>query len=54
MCFGVKCLIYVLYDGESEPVEAHPDYIRCVVVHPVSPYVLSSSDDMTIKLVGLG
>ncbi len=30
--------------------EAHTDYIRCVVVHPVQPYVLSSSDDMTIKL----
>ena len=30
--------------------EAHPDYIRAIVVHPVSPYVLSSSDDMTIKL----
>jgi|TARA_B110000091_G_scaffold210169_1_gene252587 coatomer subunit beta' len=30
--------------------EAHTDYIRCVEVHPSLPYVLSSSDDMSIKL----
>ena len=30
--------------------EAHSDYIRCVAVHPTLPYVLSSSDDMLIKL----
>ncbi|KAA3489303.1 coatomer subunit beta'-2-like [Gossypium australe] len=30
--------------------EAHTDYIRCVTVHPTLPYVLSSSDDMLIKL----
>nr|GFD19554.1 coatomer subunit beta'-2-like [Tanacetum cinerariifolium] len=30
--------------------EAHNDYIRCVAVHPTLPYVLSSSDDMLIKL----
>lgn len=30
--------------------EAHTDYIRCVSVHPTLPYVLSSSDDMLIKL----
>ena len=30
--------------------EAHTDYIRCVAVHPNLPYVLSSSDDMLIKL----
>jgi len=30
--------------------EAHSDYIRCIAVHPTQPYVLSSSDDMTIKL----
>ncbi|KAL8153116.1 hypothetical protein V2J09_010876 [Rumex salicifolius] len=30
--------------------EAHADYIRCVAVHPTLPYVLSSSDDMLIKL----
>ena len=31
-------------------VEAHSDYIRCIAVHPTQPYILSSSDDMTIKL----
>ena len=30
--------------------EAHTDYIRCVAVHPSLPYLLSSSDDMLIKL----
>ncbi|CAH8358262.1 unnamed protein product [Eruca vesicaria subsp. sativa] len=30
--------------------KAHSDYIRCVAVHPTLPYVLSSSDDMLIKL----
>lgn len=30
--------------------EAHSDYIRCVAVHPTLPCILSSSDDMTIKL----
>ncbi|PWZ52757.1 Coatomer subunit beta'-1 [Zea mays] len=30
--------------------EAHTDYIRCVAVHTTLPYVLSSSDDMLIKL----
>ncbi|EFA80543.1 WD40 repeat-containing protein [Heterostelium album PN500] len=31
-------------------IEAHGDYIRCIVVHPTQPYVLTSSDDMSIKL----
>ena len=30
--------------------EAHTDYIRYVEVHPNRPFVLSSSDDMSIKL----
>lgn len=30
--------------------EAHTDYIRSVAVHPTLPLVLSSSDDMSIKL----
>ncbi len=30
--------------------EAHSDYIRSIAVHPTQPYMLSSSDDMTIKL----
>jgi len=30
--------------------EAHTDYIRCVEVHPTLPYILSSSDDMSVKL----
>jgi coatomer subunit beta' len=30
--------------------EAHQDYIRSLAIHPTLPYVLSASDDMTIKL----
>jgi coatomer subunit beta' len=30
--------------------EAHSDYIRALAVHPTQPFVLSSSDDMLIKL----
>lgn len=30
--------------------EAHPDYIRAIVVHPTQPFILTASDDMTIKL----
>ena len=30
--------------------EAHTDYIRSIAVHPTQPLLLSSSDDMTIKL----
>lgn len=29
--------------------EAHPDYIRCLVVHPTLSIVLTSCDDMTNK-----
>jgi len=30
--------------------EAHADYIRSIAVHPTQPFVLTSSDDMVIKL----
>lgn len=30
--------------------EAHPDYIRTLAVHPTQPILLSSGDDMTIKM----
>ena len=30
--------------------EAHQDYIRSMAVHPTLPYLLTASDDMTIKL----
>jgi coatomer subunit beta' len=29
--------------------EAHPDYIRCLAVHPTAGIVLTGNDDMTIK-----
>ncbi|KAJ2962985.1 hypothetical protein NQZ79_g1994 [Umbelopsis isabellina] len=30
--------------------EGHPDYIRCLAVHPSQSLILSGSDDMTIRL----
>ena len=30
--------------------EAHSDYLRCLAAHPTQPYLISSSDDMSIKL----
>ena len=40
------------YDTMEKVIEfeAHQDYIRSVAVHPTLPYLLSASDDMTIKL----
>ncbi|CAI8053736.1 Coatomer subunit beta' [Geodia barretti] len=35
---------------KSHSFEAHTDYIRSIVVHPTHPYILTSSDDMSIKL----
>lgn len=35
---------------EVKKWEAHLDYIRAIAVHPTQSYVLSGSDDMTIKL----
>jgi len=29
--------------------EAHPDYIRCLTVHPTASIVFTGSDDMSIK-----
>ena len=34
----------------KEIKEAHSDYIRCIEIHPSRPFMLSSSDDMLIKL----
>lgn len=43
--------VYNYNTGEKiTQFEAHPDYIRSIAVHPTRPYVLTSSDDATIKL----
>lgn len=43
--------VYNYNTGEKvAQFEAHPDYIRSIAVHPSRPYVLTSSDDYTIKL----
>jgi WD40 repeat protein len=31
-------------------LEAHSDYVRAISVHPTHPYILSSSDDYTIRM----
>ena len=31
-------------------INAHADYIRAVIVHPQKPFVISCSDDLTIKV----
>ena len=30
--------------------EGHVDYIRSIAVHPTLPYILTCSDDMSVKL----
>jgi len=35
---------------QVKEITAHGDYIRCVLVHSTLPYVLSCSDDLSIKL----
>lgn len=30
--------------------EAHSDYLRSIAVHPTQPFVLTSGDDMVVKL----
>jgi WD40 repeat protein len=30
--------------------EAHSDYLRSIAVHPTQPFLLTSSDDMLVKL----
>lgn len=43
--------VYNYNTGEKiTQFEGHPDYIRCIAVHPSRPYILTSSDDYTIKL----
>ena len=38
-------------EGKFRPIQdqAHTDYIRYIAVHPTLPYLLSCSDDMSIK-----
>lgn len=46
-----KLRVYNYNTGEKvTEFEAHPDYIRSIAVHPTKPFVLTGSDDLTIKL----
>lgn len=49
-----KCIRVYKWYNSSEPLkvisEAHTAAVRCLAVHPTLPYLLSSSDDNTIKL----
>lgn len=43
--------VYNFNTGEKiTQFEAHPDYIRCIAVHPTRPYILTCSDDGTIRM----
>jgi WD40 repeat protein len=46
--FQLRAFNYNTHEKVSA-FEAHPDYIRCLTVHPTLPIVLTGSDDMTIK-----
>ncbi|EFP02447.1 hypothetical protein CRE_01096 [Caenorhabditis remanei] len=43
-----------IFDSESfnliREFEAHSDFIRSIVIHPTLPYLISASDDKTIKV----
>lgn len=30
--------------------EAHSDFIRCIIVHPSEPYIITGADDTKIKI----
>ena len=46
-----KLRVYNYNTAEKlKTIEDHSDYIRHIVVHPTLPYVLSCSDDDTIKM----
>lgn len=50
-CDDFKVRVYNYNTGEKVyEYEAHPDYVRCIVVHPTLPYILTSSDDGLVKL----
>ena len=43
--------VYNYNTGEKiTQFEAHPDYIRGISIHPTKPYVLTCSDDLTVRL----
>ena len=46
-----KIRVYNYNTSEKiKTIEDHQDYIRHIVVHPTQPYILSCSDDITIKM----
>ncbi|XBW34771.1 hypothetical protein QEN19_000337 [Hanseniaspora menglaensis] len=50
-CDDFKVRVFNYNTGEKvHEFEAHPDYVRCIIVHPILPYILTSSDDGLVKL----
>lgn len=53
VCGSDDMMIRVFNVNTMEKVrefECHQDYVRSLEVHPIHPYLLTSSDDMQIKL----
>ena len=46
--FQLRVFNYNTHDKVAA-FEAHPDYIRCLAIHPTTSIVLTGSDDITIK-----
>ena len=46
----VRKKLFLKFIIQVKAFDAHTDYIRCLEVHPTLPYVISSADDMSIKL----
>ena len=49
--FQLRVFNYNTHDKVAS-FEAHPDYIRCLAIHPTVSIVLTGSDDMTINGIG--
>ena len=45
----IRVLNYNTMDKVRE-FQAHKDFIRCIIIHPTLPYMLTSSDDGFIKV----
>lgn len=47
--FHVRVFNYNTMDKVKE-FQAHNDFIRAIIVHPIEPYIITSSDEAKIKI----